>query len=109
MAIRAGSVVGTGAAIAVSLGWVPDAVLIMNQNDAGTARPVMLWTGDNASPSALKILAAGHTVETANGIARYAGVSGGAAAGFTIGADADLNAVGERISYIAFRNTPGDM
>lgn len=106
-----GTVEGTGAAINVSLGWQPDYVKCWNIDDAGDLHAVGEWTSDMADASmfkGLKIADNGstgglsNTYVTTNGITPYDG-SDSAAQGFTIGADADLNADGETIVYIAMR------
>ena len=111
-----GSTTGTGAAITISLGFQPDFVKIWNPNDAGSLWPTLEWTSGMAADSGFKTLkvvdngATGNattTKITTGGITTFAGTAGSAAAGFTIGTDADINANGEVIYYIAMRNGPG--
>lgn len=103
MGIKIGSVTGTGAAINVSCGFEPEAVILFNGNDAGSAAAVMLWSNNMAAASAIKLLTAAQAKITTLGISSYAGVAGGAGKGFTIGADTDMNAAGEVLTYIALR------
>ena len=107
-----GSVAGTGAALNVSLGFVPSYVKVFNPNDAGSLFPSMEWFNGMATASGFKSLKsvdsgatgnASSNYVTTNGITAYAGVSGGAGAGFTIGADTDLNVSAETVFYIAIR------
>lgn len=112
-----GTFTGTGAAINVSLGWIPSYVKVYNNNDAGGKAPTMEWFQGMAAASGLKglkVVDSGATGDasqakvTVNGISEYAG-SATAAPGFTIGADADVNAVGEVGYWVAFRGTaPSD-
>lgn len=95
--IATGTVTGTGSAINVSIGFTPRAVILINQTDPG----VFMWTSDMADAEALKLTdAPALTFPTTNGISAYAG-SSSAAPGFTIGADTDLNAASDVLSYIA--------
>lgn len=113
--MRTGTVTGTGAAINVSLGWQPDYVKVMNIADAGNLDPIIEWTSDMPAAAGMKFLRIvdnattankSHAYVTSNGITAYAG-SASAGEGFTIGADADLNATGEKIVWIAMRNQRG--
>jgi hypothetical protein len=108
--IATGKVTGTGAAINISCGFVPRYVKVYNNNDAGSLWATMEWFTGMAAASGLKGIAvagpdAGATKSqakvTTNGISEYAG-DATHAAGFTIGADADLNASAEDMHYIAF-------
>lgn len=101
--IQTGTVEGTGAAINVSLGFVPDYVQVMNidGNAEGT------WTSDMPDASMQKRTAGTFSNATTNGISPYDGERGGAAKGFTIGADADVNADGETLVYVAMRKGAG--
>lgn len=109
---KAGTVEGTGAAINVSLGWKPDYVKVFNYDDAGGLAPTMEWWNGMTAAHGLKTLKAvdngvtgnaSSAAVTSNGISHYVG-STSAAEGFTIGADADINANGETIFYVAMRN-----
>lgn len=109
--IAVGSSAGTGAAINVSIGFSPRYVKVYNNNDAGALFSTVEWWEGMAAASAFKtksIADNGATALkssekiTAGGISQYAG-STTASAGFTIGADADINASGETVYYIAVR------
>lgn len=96
--IASGTVTGTGAAINVSIGFSPRAVILINQTDPG----MFFWTNDMDDAEALKLTdAVALTFPTSDGISAYAG-SSSASPGFTIGADSDLNAEDDVLSYIAF-------
>ncbi|WP_395452848.1 hypothetical protein ACHMW5_02335 [Azospirillum melinis] len=112
---RSGTVNGTGAAINVSLGWQPDYVKLINIADAGSLDPMMEWTSDMPAAAGIKYLRIADNATTANkshayvttgGVSVYAG-STSAGEGFTIGADTDINASGEKIVWIAMRNQRG--
>jgi hypothetical protein len=110
--IMTGSFTGTGATANVPLGWTPDYVKIFNPNDAGALDPTLEWWSGMGAGKALKSLritdngATGlksQQLITTLGISAYAG-STTAANGFTIGADTDLNVVGEVCYWVAMRN-----
>jgi hypothetical protein len=159
---------GTGAAINVCLGFIPDKVELYNMEDAGNKEPRIVWIKEMAvitqMDEGIKDVGIAdddfdRTVMAANGISAYAGgdklvydgttdnrwelkaddtnaeevyVDGhykrtaagdvaykcygervcpnqndgdevDTAAGFTIGADSDLNADGEQICWVAYR------
>lgn len=96
---RRGTVEGTAAAINVQLGFTPQAVQVINiDGDA-----MMWWTDDMTDGEAYKIVAAGTNAQIATGgVTPYAGTVGGNGAGFTIGADADVNATDETIIWMAW-------
>lgn len=108
---KSGSITGTGAAITVSIGWIPEHVEVVNPNDAGSLWPTLKWWKGFADASGIKTL---RTVDngstgnassnkiTTNGITPFAG-DATRAPGFIIGADADINVAGEVIYYSAFR------
>lgn len=109
--IRTGSVEGTGSAINVSLGFVPDYVKVFNYDDAGSLFSTLEWWKGMTDGHALKtssIVDSGSTGNassekiTSDGISEYAGDSDNGE-GFTIGADADINATDETVFYIAVR------
>ena len=83
-----GSIVGTGAAINVSLGFIPEWVEVLNVTTIGGIE----WHAGMGNGFGLKTISTGvRTVITTLGISAYAGVEGGAGQGFTIGADAVIN------------------
>lgn len=96
--IITGTVTGTGAALNVSLGFIPKRVEIVNETDPG----YYVWTSDMADGEMQKTIGDGTTTfATTNGISAYTG-SATAAEGFTIGADTDMNAESDVIHYTAF-------
>lgn len=101
--IQVGTVEGTGTAITVELGFVPDFVNVMNIDGNAEGK----WTSDMPDASMQKRTAGTFSNAASNGITPYAGSRGDAGAGFIIGADADVNASGETLVYIAMRSGPG--
>lgn len=108
----AGSVTGTGSAINVALGWIPDYVKLVNHEDVAGLEPIIEWTktmGDGHGVKYLSIADDGTTTNVSHEAITTGGVSGypGDATqprGFTIGADVDLNVDGETIHVLAMRN-----
>ena len=93
-----GTVEGTGAAINVQCGFTPAYVRVINiDGDA-----IMEWEENMTDGEAYKIVAAGTNAQIATGgITPYAGSAGANSKGFTIGADADVNASAETLHWIA--------
>ena len=96
--LRVGTYTGTGAAINIQLGFVPDAVLIFNQTDSDI---IGIWFNGMTDGTSIDIAAA-VAANTDNGISDYLGTEGGNKAGFTAGTDFSENAKVYR--YLAFRN-----
>lgn len=95
--IATGTVEGTGSAINVSCGFTPKHITLLNID--GDAR--LDWNDAMPDANGFKTIAAGTTAQiTSNGVTPYAGTQS-AAIGFTIGADADVNASGETIVWTA--------
>ena len=97
-----GTVEGTGSAINISVGFVPSYVKVQNI-DSATIESMEWW---NNMPDANAIKRAGTSSPafsklTSNGISPYDVAT--AADGFTIGADADVNASAETIVWLAVR------
>lgn len=108
---KSGKVTGTGAAIDIPLGFQPDYIKCYNPNDAGALYPTIEWFAGMPAANGLKSLkvvdsgATGNASQnkiTANGLSLFAGDATNGP-GFTIGADGDLNVVGEDIHWIAMR------
>ena len=106
---KQGQVTGAGAAINVSLGWVPDYVKVFNITDGTLAYE---WVNGMPAANALRtqnVVDNGTTTNgsfnaiTANGITSFAG-SGSAAPGFTIGSAIAVSA--KTLSWVAFRDIP---
>lgn len=88
---RTGSVNGTAAIIKVTLDFQPRVVRLLNVGGLASAE----WVEDMADDSMVKTITAGTmTLETSDGITPTA-------SGFDIGADADVNAAGELIHWVA--------
>lgn len=109
--IATGTVEGTGAAINVSVGFVPHYVKVFNYDDAGGLAPTLEWWYGMGAGDALKTLKvvdsgtsgnASSALITSNGIDAYAGTDT-TGAGFTIGADTDVNVSNETIYWVAIR------
>lgn len=98
---KCGTVTGTGAAINISVGFVPDYVIIANTTDGDT---VDLWWNGMAAGTSITIAAAAITRAAPDGITAYAG-STTAGQGFTIGAGISENA--KVLRYTAIQNGPG--
>lgn len=96
--IASGTVEGTGAAINVQCGFTPAYVKVTNFDD-----PTQMewWAGMGAAAGVKLTDAPALTKVTSNGITAYAGTRGGNSAGFTIGADTDLNVDGETLFWVA--------
>lgn len=96
---KTGTVEGTGAAINIELGFKPTIVKIFNVDGLATLE----WNDAMPAASGVKRVTAGTmTWITSNGVSLYDGVARTTGSGFTIGADADVNASGETIYWEAF-------
>lgn len=93
-----GTVEGTGAAIVVQTGFEPSEVRIDNiDGDC-----ILYWNDAMPADSGMKTVAAGTTAHiTSDGVTVYAGTAGGNSAGFTIGADSDINVSAETLVWSA--------
>lgn len=100
---KCGTQDGTGAAINIELGWLPDHVVVQNWEAADFAR--LEWYTGMAAAAAIKTATSTKSLLTTLGISQYAG-STTAKKGFTIGADTDVNVSGESITWLAWRNLP---
>ena len=99
--IQVGTVTGTGAAIDIELGFVPDYVKIVNITDADIMHE---WFASMDDGKAIATAAAVATLAT-NGITPYAGVRGSNSKGFTIGTTISESA--KVLAYVAMRSGPG--
>lgn len=104
-----GRVVATGAAVNVSIGYVPDYVKVFNLTDGNVA---FEWTSDMTAGNAFRSqnvvdnAATGNgsfNLITANGISAFTG-SANAAPGFTLGTAIAL--AGKTLAWIAMRREP---
>lgn len=91
--VMAGSVVGTGSALSVkTVGFRPKKVELFN----ATSGDQLEWTQSMADAAGLKRVAAGTgSFITSNGVTPLGN-------GFTLGADADVNASGEVVHWVAY-------
>lgn len=97
--ISTGTVTGTGSVINVPCGFTPKRVEIINETDPG----YYVWTDTMADGEMQKTIGAGTTTfEASGGISVYAGASGTASPGFSIGADTDMNAASDVIHWTAW-------
>lgn len=93
-----GTVEGTGAAINISCGFRPAYVKILNID--GLAE--LEWTDSMPAAAGTKRVTAGTmSLIASGGISQFDGTIADVGAGFTIGADADVNVSGETIHYLA--------
>lgn len=100
MSIKVGKVTGTGAAINVALGWVPDYVRIVNVTDGDRTDE---WFRDGmAAASSIPTTAQVGATLTSNGISALDSSTLGK--GFTIGSTISESA--KVLCYVAIRNTP---
>lgn len=90
-----GTYVGTGAALIVSLGFIPSYVKIFNQTDGDVT---FEWWDSMTADTAVQTDTAVSKVAS-NGIKPYAGDTANAA-GFTVGAG--LSESGDTLAYVAF-------
>jgi hypothetical protein len=98
--LRVGTVTGTGAAVNISLGWIPDFVIIFNATDGDV---VDFWANGMTALTSVLINTAAATRAASDGISTYTGATT-AAKGFTIGAGISESA--KVLYYLACRNTP---
>lgn len=96
--IKIGTYTGTGAAINVSIGFVPDYVRIVNVTDGDYT---MEWFNGMTAGTSIDTAAA-VAANTADGITAYVGTPGGVGAGFTVGTDGSESAKVYR--YFAVEN-----
>lgn len=96
--VQMGTIVGTGAAIAVTLGWVPDHIKVVNVTDADQMDE---WYKGMAQGSSIQTNAAVATRAT-NGLSTLTGATG--VLGFTIGSG--ISEVGKSLTWIAMRQIP---
>ena len=90
--VMTGSVIGTGAALDVrTVGYRPSVVQLINADSDDK----LTWTDKMADASGHKqVKAGGSSFITSNGVTPLSD-------GFRLGADADLNAVGETVHWVA--------
>lgn len=97
--IRTGKVEGTGAAVDVVLGFVPDYVEVVNVEDGDAKYQWFKGMTDGHAIQSVNNAATQFSRITANGISELEGEDG---AGFTIGSAISEN--GKDLYYLAVRN-----
>jgi hypothetical protein len=100
-----GSVTGTGAALTIQLGWVPDYFRVVNVTD-GT-RVDEWFSGMAAGESIAVVTTAGPVLNAADGITPYAGlapdgVTASKEAGVILGTDISTST--KKLCWLAIRN-----
>lgn len=95
--VKTGTYVGTGSAINLSLGFIPAYFKVWNETDGDA---MWDWADGMAAGTAIATAAA-VAAQGSNGITRYVGAEGSAAAGVTLGTA--LSESGKTHRYIAFR------
>lgn len=104
--IVSGTVAGTGAALTINCGFVPDCVELINVTSA--TKEELKWVEGMAAASGLKTINASRSIVTEGGVSVVGGTEGSTVEqGFVIGADADINVAAETIFYRATRAGPG--
>ena len=101
-----GSFIATGSAMNIHLGFIPRYVKCFNITDGKLGK--FEWWNGMAAGYALKTMIGttydAPTVAASNGITLYAGTDAqGDSAGFTFGADSDMNGSADVVYYIAIR------
>lgn len=99
--VKVGSYTGTGAAINVSVGFVPDYVKVVNITTPGVDE----WFNGMAAATSITSTGAGALRAAPNGITAFAGTAATAGQGFTVGAGLSTAAAVYR--YYALQNGPG--
>lgn len=106
--IKVGSYTGTGAAINIELGFVPDYVRIINTTDGDISWEWFNGMGAGDAFQTINVVdsgssgAAGMSVITANGVDTYEPTDFESSKGFTIGTA--LSESGKTFRYVALRN-----
>jgi hypothetical protein len=98
---KAGSYNGTGAALNISVGFIPDYVMIVNVSAAAAD----VWFGGFAAATSLTISGTAALRAAPNGVTAFAGTPALAGQGFSVGPGLSTNA--QLYYYIAVQNGPG--
>jgi len=96
-----GTVEGTGAALNITVGFIPDVVWLMNVD----GNCMMVWTANLGDADGQKIVDSGSgatdiSTVTSGGVT--AGDYDNSFLGFSISTDSDINAAGETINWVAW-------
>tara|TARA_R110000868_G_scaffold34552_5_gene124772 strand:+ start:1211 stop:1516 length:306 start_codon:yes stop_codon:yes gene_type:complete len=97
---KSGTVVGTGAAINIELGWTPDYVKVFNATDADQ---IDEWVAGMAAGTSIQTNTA-VAIRSSNGISPYAGTPADKKLGFTIGSG--ISESTKTLYWIAMRALP---
>lgn len=97
--IKVGTYTGTGAAINVVVGFVPDFVQVYNVTDGDL---IGTWFAGMTDDTGIDIAAA-VAPNAANGITPYEGADAATGKGFTVGTD--YSETSKVFRYVALRNT----
>lgn len=97
-----GTVTGTGANIDIDLGWIPSEVRLLNVTASDFCR--IHWSSGLANGGGIKTLTSTSTKLSSLGVTPLGAAATDTKKGFRIGADTDMNVVGEVIQWAAFRN-----
>ena len=98
---KAGSYIGTGAALNVSIGFIPDYVMICNLSTPAAD----VWFGGMVAATSLTISGTAAVRVAPNGVTAFAGTPALAGQGFSVGPGLSSNAI--TYYYIAVQNGPG--
>jgi len=98
---KAGSYTGTGAALNVSIGFIPDYVMIVNHTTPGAD----VWFGGMAAATSITISGTAALRAAPNGVTAFAGTPALAGQGFSVGPTLSTNAA--IYYYVAIQNGPG--
>ena len=100
--MKTGTIACDGNAHNEELGFVPKLVLVWNETDVGVG--IWINTMTDADMGFINGDGPAVTYETSNGISAYAGTDTAGSeegAGFTLGANANLNGSGDTVHYFA--------
>lgn len=103
--IKTGSYAGTGAAVNVSLGFVPDYIRVVNETDGDIAWEWFRGMTDGHALQAANSDLTQLSKITSNGISAFAGAEAVSAVGFTAGSALSEN--GKTFRYVAMRSGEG--
>lgn len=93
---KTGTYAGTGAAVTLELGFVPDFFVVWNETDSDA---MWFWGRGMTAANALAVNTAVAALSS-NGVTTYTGAVGSASAGLTLGTTLSEN--GKTHRYIAF-------
>lgn len=103
--VKTGTYTGTGAALSISLGFVPQHIAIANVTDGDISWEWYQGMADGTALQTTNHASAQKSVLSAGGVSAFPGEPFVAAPGFSIGAA--LSEDGKTFSYRALRGGPG--